>query len=330
MASNSLSSRSVALLPLLIMIFIHVFVTPLREIFSIEPLFLIPWYGFGILIGIVIYRKTFVVKDYEFRRSKVMKKMKKVYDAEESGVWQTNAAIESDFSDIGKAKLQQRIGDINMESPEMEISNEQKVAVQFLNEASHIVEATRRVTGESNFEEIAISSTIGSTRKSSPMDRFLDGIASFFGRKDSRSIREENRINTLKAASKAAPVSISRPNTPLQTTRRDVDSTLKATSMTDQGEQEDFLISNNSETQPEGLETQTAKIYPQNQEVYSWDDEMKTTNSESIESMAMIPGQGNTMFSNNPVKSQKTCHSCGYVILENERFCQNCGIEIQH
>ncbi len=329
MASNSLSSRSVALLPLLIMIFIHVFVTPLREIFSIEPLFLIPWYGFGILIGIVIYRRTFVVKDYEYRRSNVMKKMKKVYDAENSGVWQTNAAIESDFSDIGKAKLQQKIGDINMESPEMEISNEQKVEVQFLNEASHIVEATRRVTGESNFEEIAISSTIGSTRKSSPMDRFLDSIASFFGRKDSRSIREENRINALKAASKAAPVTISRPNTPLQTTRRDVDSTLKATSMTDQGEQEDFLISNNSETQTEDLESQSPKIYPQIQEVYSWDDEMKTTNSQSIESMAMIPGQGNSMLSNKPIKSQKTCHSCGYIIQENERFCQNCGIEIQ-
>ena len=153
MASNSLSSRSVALLPVLIMIFIHVFVTPLREIFSIEPLFLVPWYGFGILIGIIIYRKTFVVKDYEYRRSNVMKKMKKVYEAEESGVWQTNAAIESDFSEIGKVKLQQKIGDINTESPEMEISNDQKVEVQFLNEASHIVEATKRVTGESNFEE---------------------------------------------------------------------------------------------------------------------------------------------------------------------------------
>ncbi|MBR95582.1 MAG: hypothetical protein CMA81_02030 [Euryarchaeota archaeon] len=330
MASNSLSSRSVALLPVLIMIFIHVFVTPLREIFSIEPLFLVPWYGFGILIGIIIYRKTFVVKDYEYRRSNVMKKMKKVYEAEESGVWQTNAAIESDFSEIGKVKLQQKIGDINTESPEMEISNDQKVEVQFLNEASHIVEATRRVTGESNFEETEINSTIGSTRKSSPMDRLLDGVASLFGRKDSRTIREENRINALKAASKAAPVYISRPNTPLQTTRRDVDSTLKATSMTDQGEQEDFLISNANESQSDYVEPQAAIKYPQNQEVYSWDTEMQTTNAQSIESMAMIPGQETSTLPNSSAKVQKTCQSCGYVILEDERFCQNCGMEIQH
>ena len=88
-------------------------------------------------------------------------------------------------------KLQQRIGDINRESPEMEIDNEQKVDVQFLNESSHIVEAARRVTGESNYEDKEINSTIGATRKSSPMDKFLDGIASLFGRKDSDLIREE-------------------------------------------------------------------------------------------------------------------------------------------
>ena len=328
MASDSFSSRSVALLPLLIMIFIHVFVTPLREIFSIEPLFLIPWYGFGILIGILIYRKTFVVKDYEYRRSNVMKKMKKVYDAEEAGVWQSNASIDSEFSDVGKAKLQQKIGDINQESPEMEIDNEQKVEVQFLNESSRIVEATRRVTGESNYEEIEIKSTIGATRKSSPMDKFLDSIASLFGRKDSGLVREENRMSALKAASKAAPVSVSRPNTPLQTTRREVDSTLKATSMTDQGEQEDFLVSNGNEGQSADFEQQTPVSYPQNQDAYSWDSGMEASNTESIESMAMIPGQVDSVIPNITNKGQKTCRGCGYVTPENERFCLNCGLDI--
>ena len=328
MASDSFSSRSVAFLPLLIMIFIHVFVTPLREIFTIEPLFLIPWYGFGLLLGILIYRKTFIVKDYEYRRSNVMKKMKKVYDAEESGVWQTNAKIESEFSEIGMEKLQQRIGDINRESPEMEIDNEQKVDVQFLNESSHIVEATRRVTGESNYEDKEINSTIGATRKSSPMDKFLDGIASLFGRKDSDLIREEKRISALKAASNASPVYVSRPNTPLQTTRRDVDSTLKATSMTDQGEQEDFLVAAGNEIQSADLEQPSTVNYPQNQDAYSWDSDMKTTSSESIESMAMIPGQVQSTIPIISAKTQKTCRGCGYATPDNERFCPNCGLDI--
>ena len=153
MVNNSLSARSVAFLPLVLMSVIHLFVTPLREIFKIEPVLMIIWYIIGISIGIVIYRKTFLVKDYEYRRSKVMQKMKKVYAAEEAGVWQSNAQIDSELSDVGKEKLSQNIGDINRESPEMEIDNEHKVEVEFLSESKHIVEATRRVSGKSTFDE---------------------------------------------------------------------------------------------------------------------------------------------------------------------------------
>ena len=138
MANNSLSSRSVAFLPLVLLAFIHVFVTPLREVFKIEPLLMIPYYGVGCGIGFFIYRKSFLVKDYEYRRTKVMKKMKKVYRAEEDGVWQTNAEVDSELSDEGKAKLLQNIGEINTESPEMVVGDDQKVEVQFLNEASHV------------------------------------------------------------------------------------------------------------------------------------------------------------------------------------------------
>ena len=76
MTERSLSTRKFLILPLLIFIFVHVIVTPLREIYSIEPLLMIPHYGLAIIIGVVIYRKSRVVKDYEFQRSKVMKKMK--------------------------------------------------------------------------------------------------------------------------------------------------------------------------------------------------------------------------------------------------------------
>ena len=328
MANNSLSSRSVAFLPLVLLAFIHVFVTPLREIFKIEPLLMIPYYAVGGGIGFFIYRKSFLVKDYEYRRTKVMKKMKKVYQAEEDGVWQTNAKVDSELSDEGKAKLLRNIGEINTESPEMVVGEDQKVEVQFLNEASHVVEATKRISGKSSFDDEAIDSTIGSTRKSSPMDSFLDWIGGLFGNKNISEQREERRIDALTAASNAAPVAVSRPNTPLQTTRRDVDSTLKATSMTDEGEKEVSLDGRNNTDYNRSSEEQVT--YSMDKDAYSWDKEIQATNSQSIESMAMLPGTQNPQNQqiSNPVKVQKTCRGCGSVTPPNERFCLNCGLDI--
>ena len=76
MVEKSLSSKSVSVMPVLLLGFIHVFVTPLRDIFDIEPLLMIPYYLFGVFVGVIIYRRSNVVRDYEYRRSKVMKKMK--------------------------------------------------------------------------------------------------------------------------------------------------------------------------------------------------------------------------------------------------------------
>ena len=328
MANDSLSSRSVAFLPLVLLAFIHVFVTPLREVFKIEPLLMIPYYAVGGGIGFFIYRKSFLVKDYEYRRTKVMKKMKKVYRAEEDGVWQTNAEVDSELSDEGKAKLLQNIGEINTESPEMVVGEDQKVEVQFLNEASHVVEATKRISGKSSFDDEAIDSTIGSTRKSSPMDSFLDWIGGLFGNKNISEEREERRIGALTAASNAAPVAISKPNSPLQTTRRDVDSTLKATSMTDEGEKEVSLDGRNNADYNQSSEEQVT--YSMDKDAYSWDKEIQATNSQSIESMAMLPSTQNLQNQqiSNPVKVQKTCRGCGSVTPPNERFCLNCGLDI--
>ena len=329
MASDSLSSRSVAFLPSVLLIFIHVFVTPLREIFKIEPLLMIPYYLVGIGIGYLIYRKSFVVRDYEYRRTKVMTKMKKVYQAEEAGVWQTNVEVDSELTEEGLAKLSQNIGEFNTESPEMVVAEDEKVEVQFLNEASHVVEATRRVSGESTFDEQSIDSTIGSTRKSSPMDNLLDWIGGLFGKKNIGEIREEKRIDALTAAAKASPVSVSRPNSPLQTTRRDVDSTLKATSMTDEGEKEvslDGRFSNDTNS----VASQEPVSYSMDKDAYSWDKELQPTPSQSIESMAMLPSMQNQKIQqvSAPANIQKTCRGCGAVTPPNERFCLNCGLDI--
>ena len=221
MGNKSLSSNSVSVLPVLLLVFTHVVVTPLRDIFDIEPLLMIPYYLLGVFIGVIIYRRSNIVRDYEYRRSKVMKKMKSAYAAEESGVWQTNVEIPSEISN--QTNLSAGVSQISTEAPEMELSDENKVEVSMLNESKSVIEATRRVSGESNFDEQEIKSTIGATRKVSPMDKFLDFVTGVFSSSSARESREQKRISALKAASEAAPVKAEKPQAPITYERNEVE-----------------------------------------------------------------------------------------------------------
>ena len=60
MVEKSLSSKSVSVMPVLLLGFIHVFVTPLRDIFDIEPLLMIPYYLLGVFVGVIIYRLSLI------------------------------------------------------------------------------------------------------------------------------------------------------------------------------------------------------------------------------------------------------------------------------
>tara|TARA_B100001564_G_C20654651_1_gene678561 strand:+ start:226 stop:1176 length:951 start_codon:yes stop_codon:yes gene_type:complete len=315
MKQKSLSARSVSILPILLMIFIHVIVTPLREVFKIEPLLMIPYYLIGVLICIVIYRRTNVIKDYEYRRSKVMKKMKNIYSAEESGVWQTNAEISSVISD--QSSLSKNVSQISSEAPELEVSNENNVEIDMLNESDKIVEATRRVSGKSNFDEQEVESTIGATRNLSPMDKFLDFVGGLFGRTSAKEYREKQRFSALQAAATAAPVKAQRPNAPIQYERNEVlieqDSNEINDDISPPMESENFVNSGDMNSNPKTYPNFSARTI----------DNVQT---QSIESMAMM----NTFSSQ--VVSQKLqnskCRGCGYSVKKEQRFCENCGLDI--
>ena len=110
-----------------------------------------------------------------------MKNMKNVYAAEESGVWQTNVEIPDKITD--ESNLSADVSVISNEAPELELSDDEKVEVSMLNESQHVIEATRRVSGQSTFDEQEVKPTIGASRKSSPMDRFLDFLTGIVGKK---------------------------------------------------------------------------------------------------------------------------------------------------
>ena len=221
MADKSLSAKSVSAMPLLLLGFVHVIVTPLRDVFSIEPLLMIPYYLFGLLIGILIYRKSNTIRDYEYRRSKVMKQMKNVYAAEEAGVWQTNVEVPDKLSQ--QSNLSTEVSSISREAPELELSDDDKVEVSMLNESQKVIEATRRVSGQSTFDDMEVESTIGARRKSSPMDRFLDFVIGIFSNNSATDTREQRRQVALKAASDAAPVRAEKPQAPIQYERNQVE-----------------------------------------------------------------------------------------------------------
>ena len=313
MTERSLSTRTVPYLPLLIFIFVHVIVTPLREIYSIEPLLMIPYYGLAILIGVVIYRKSRVVRDYEFQRSKVMKKMKEAYKAEESGVWQANVDVSSEIEN--QSNLALNVSSLSSEPPELEVNEDSKVEIDMLNESEKIVEATRRVSGQSSFDDEEVQSTIGATRSASPMDRFLDMLSGIFGKKASEK-RDLQRKSALTAAAKAAPVSASRINAPIQTVRNNEEIS---------SDDEDIINYEDSNIKPK-VETSVGQPVVKDYSAFSGVNQTNQQ-SQSIEEMAMI-GINKKPISMISSVNSANCPKCGYKKSDGDRYCLNCGASL--
>jgi len=318
MANKSLSARSVSVMPLLLLGFIHVIVTPLKEVFAIEPLLMIPYYLTGLLMGIFIYRKSNTEKDFEYRRSKVMRQMKNVYAAEEAGVWQTNVEVPNQLSE--QSNLSTEVSSISLEAPELELSHDNKVEVSMLNESQRVIEATRRVSGQSTFDEQEVKSTIGANRKSSPMDRFLDFITGIFSKTSAVNSREQRRQAALKAASEAAPVRAERPQAPIQYERNIVEI----------GPESDYIDNFDDNQKATVSVSHIESSVPLKNHPTSASQSNVSANNQTIESMAMLSSTGPDFVNPQPSSSALTCQSCGYPINPEDRYCDNCGDDLSN
>lgn len=120
------------------------------------------YYGVSIGIGYLLYRRSRVVKDMEWHRSKSIQRLDKVYRAEDRGVWlRADAADERltveaqrrpvDSRAKTAARLQGSIADVNREGEpeEIESSAEDVENVELFLEQEHVVRSTERVTGKS-------------------------------------------------------------------------------------------------------------------------------------------------------------------------------------
>jgi len=320
MKARPVTSLAMIVLPTIILAFVHITVTPLKEIFTIEPMLMYAWYAMGVIIGIITWRKTRIVKDHEFRRSEVMKGMKGVYAAEEAGVWSQNASLDSEISAEGEARLNGQVSAIDGEGPEMELDMDHKVNVDLLIESKNIQKASMRATGKGSLDSEKLDSTIGAVRKTGSMDRVLDFFGELFSGKDARQSRSESRNAQLLAASRANPVVAQRPVAPIQQKKDTGREEIKMTSMTDDGGHETFVDT-------EGTVTSQKENLSETEKVYAWDKELNTnqSNKDSLESMAMLGGSRSTTTPQMASVAGVKCGSCGVAVTGTERFCEGCG-----
>ena len=319
MKARPVTSLAMIVLPTIILAFVHITVTPLKEMFVIEPLLMYAWYLVGAIIGIIMWRKTRIVKDHEFRRAVVMKGMKEVYAAEEAGVWSKNASLDSEISAEGEARLKGQVSSIDGEGPEMELDLDHKVNVDLLMESKHIQKASKRVNSKQSLDAEELESTIGAIRKTGSMDRLLDFLGGFFSGKDARQSRSESRNAQLLAAAKANPVVAQRPVAPIQQKKDTEKEEIKMTTMSDDGGHETYVDT-------EGIVSSQSGNLSETEKVYAWDKELNNnqSNEDSIESMAMLGGSPTTTTPQTSVAGVK-CGSCGVAVTGAERFCEGCG-----
>ena len=320
MKARPVTSLAMIVLPTIILAVVHITVTPLKKMFAIEPLLMYVWYAIGVIIGIIMWRKTRIVKDHEFRRSVVMKGMKEVYAAEEAGVWSQNASLDSEISADGEAKLKGQVSAIDGEGPEMELDLDHKVNVDLLIESKHIQKASMRVTGKGSLDSEELESTIGAVRKTGSMDRLLDFLGRLFSGTDARQSRSESRNAQLLAASRANPVVAQRPVAPIQQKKDTEKEEIKMTTMSDDGGHETFVDTEGVVTSQKGNLSETEKVY-------AWDKELNNNQSseDSLESMAMLGGSPMKTVPQGTSVTGAKCGSCGVAASGAERFCEGCG-----
>ena len=294
------------LLPLFVMASLQVVVEPLGDIISLSWIYFCIWYGLGSLIGFILYRRTQVTKDHEYQRFEVMKKMKKVYEAESKGVWEKDVELSSDVS-LDKNKLNSTIGTFDREAPELQVKEDDELEVRLLTEQGVVQKASNRLSGKSNFDGEEIDSTVGSIRQKSWMDGVIDSIYGLFG-KDVEAEREQKRMQRLNTNAQQSPVVAQRPVAPIQKVKETSDGKSDnldtMTSMSDDG----GIISSTE---------QSVKQIP----------DVPTIASQSIESMAMLGTTQSQAPSSQIISLETTsgCSGCGFNNPPGERYCQSCG-----
>ena len=290
------------LMPILILNTLRLFVRPLGEMLEISGTLDISLHVICLVIGIFLYRKTTIVRDHEWRRSKAVKSVSHHFKAEEGGVWEKNVEMESSLSEEAMINLQGQVSSVTSGKYNSGQEIHGEVEVEMLIDSDRVRMAQDRVSGDAQFDESGIAATYGAVRQPSPMDRLLDWISNLRG-KDSQNSRDGKIKESLELRSQEAPVIAQRPiapMTPISTDRKNP-RPMEIQSFTDNG-----------------MET----INIEQEQV------INAPREPTMEELAYgLPPSGNSqsVASDPNFQPQPICKICSSPNPIGERFCSNCG-----
>lgn len=206
---NSGTSVALFLAPGLIFLVLDLFGPPAIDLLLDEKIW-IPYvyYGTSVVFGYILFRRSRVVKDMEWHRSKSIQRLEKVYKAEDKGVWLRSeeadnrlsaAAINRPLTSQKKAveRLSGSVSQINHEGGPTEIeSNESDVEnVDLFLEQDHVARSTARVTGKTG----PVESVQGVTLEESPKEEsglFRGALRRLSEARESAAQNQVNPVNT--------------------------------------------------------------------------------------------------------------------------------------
>ena len=306
--ARQLTSVVLLLTPVLVLNALRFIVTPLGDMMSVSSYLDIGLHIICLVIGFVLFKKTRVVRDLEWQRSKAVKSVGAHFKAEDSGVWEKDIVMDTQLSVEAEANLKGQVGGaVGVASVAENSEIDSEVEVQMLIDADHVRRAQARVSGDEQFDDTNVNSTIGAVRKNSPMDNLLDWIFSLRGR-DRKAERDASKNAALQARSAEAPVIAQRPIAPIQPIESEArrPRPMEMVSITDSGE-ESVIIDEETNQISEPV-----------------------IREMSIEEMAF--GTSVPTSTKPPSQSgfspQPTCRVCGASNPVGERFCANCGSDI--
>tara|TARA_B100000003_G_C10911674_1_gene363483 strand:- start:21 stop:938 length:918 start_codon:yes stop_codon:yes gene_type:complete len=304
--ARQLTSLVLLFTPVLVLNALRFIVTPLGDMMAVSLYLDIGLHVGALGVGYFLFRKTRMVRDHEWQRSRAIKSVGNHFKAEDSGVWEKDVAMETQLSPEAQANLSAHVGvAVGGMKTTSETEIETEVEVEMLVDAEHVRKAQARVSGDEQFEDGSVNSTVGAVRKPSPMDRFLDWISSFSGR-DRKQEREERKNAKLLARSQQSPVIAQRPIAPLRPVQSEEKRVvpMEMISVTDTGAESVTIDEDTNE-----ISTPIQR-------------------SISIEEMAYGTVKSSTRTGISGFAPQPTCKMCSAPNPVGERFCMNCGSEL--
>ena len=89
--------------PALVLNTLRFVVTPLGKMMSVSPTLDICLHIVAFVIGYVLFRRTRIVRDHEWQRSRAVKSVGSHFKAEDSGVWEKDIAMDGQLTAEGEA-----------------------------------------------------------------------------------------------------------------------------------------------------------------------------------------------------------------------------------